>query len=228
MCPRVKPGNGIILSMERASSGARGKTARSDATFGRVKKAFYDHVYQKDQILNFARPLSKPSTLRKISSSSSVIVGSTEEDIILLVRDFPDRAKYFKEYIRQGHTTFFHVREGKVNAYIWASVTDFNDRYLWKHVFTVGPGEFFHFAGYIDPSSRGSTYGLLIMQTMFDHYKSLGYSASKTAVSVRNVPSWRMMLKLGYEQTDDAIDAYKLLNLRWSRKTHARTRVSLD
>ena len=191
-----------------------------------ASKAFSDHVYGVDHVLFFRLDIrTRPRLKRTASRMGTVRIGATLEEIAPLAAAFPERMKYFASYIEQGMQVFFFDIDSKVVAYTWVATQDVYDRFLWKYLFRVSPGEFFHFAGYVIPERRGSPVALIVIQHMLEHYREREFIHAKTTISSTNEPSYRFCRKMGYQQTDEAVDVHKLFNHRWSRETTPRVIV---
>lgn len=189
----------------------------------RIRKFIRDHVYDVDHILLFERELDQPNKFRRMQPKDTDLhVAATESEVAPMIKSFPERADFFREYISSGIKAFFAEKDGSVPGYVFATQKDHYDRHLWKNTVSVGPGQFFHFAGYVAPSSRGSIVTLFILQGMHDHFKEKGLSTAITTISSRNEPSWRLCLKFGFEQKDTAWDVYKVFGIRWSRPAPVR------
>ncbi len=203
-------------------------SSSQNAVFGRVRKFIRDHIYDVDHILFFAKPLDRPSKFRKLDpKDTKVHIGTTEADIAPMIASFPERSDVFREYIAKGITAFFATRSDAVIAYTFVATDDFYDRHLWKNTVKVGEGQFFQFAGFVVPGSRGSIASLVVIQHMHEYYKERGFTTALTTIASDNRPSWSVVLKLGFDQLEKAWDAYKLLGFRWSRPTTARCHVEL-
>lgn len=191
-----------------------------------ARKAFSDHVYGFDHVIYFRRDIRNPMRLKKFSLKEGVVrIGTTREEIAPLLAAFPDRAKFFLSYIDEGLIVAFAEVGDTVTAYTWAATRDFYDRYLLKNMVRVGDKEYFHFAGYVVPSSRGTPVALVVTQHMIDYFESNGFVYAKTSISYRNEPSLRFCQKIGYVQMDEALDVYKVFNYRWSRETTPRMKL---
>lgn len=199
--------------------------SKSNATAS-SKKFLKDHVFDIDHILLFGKALDTPTMHRKTNPKGAAFyVAKTKAEVAPLVRAFPERAKYFSDYISQGITSFFVTKDDVVVAYLFGTTKDFYDRHLWKNTVHVKEGQFFHFAGYVVPANRGSMIALFTLQQMHGFLAQQGISEVITTISARNEPSWRLCLKVGYDQRDQAWDVYKCLGFRWSRETPVRSWV---
>ncbi|CTQ34803.1 GNAT family N-acetyltransferase [Jannaschia rubra] len=202
-----------------------GPSKRSFAS--RLRKAFRDHVYDVDHVLYFEKPLDGGDNLRPLAAGDRVAhIATSVDDLGPLIDAFPKRAGYFREYVSRGITAFYATKDGKVLAYVFGTTEDFYDRHLWKNTVTVPPRHFFHFAGFVVPSSRGSSVSLYLLRKMYEHFRKQGISTAITTISSRNVPSWRLCLKLGYVQKPLAWDVYNVPGFTWSRPVPVRTWVT--
>lgn len=194
----------------------------------RIRKFTRDHIYDVDHILFFSKPLDRPSKFRKLDPKGTTVkIASNEAELAPMIASFPERAHFFREYVANGITAFFAVKSDAVIAYNFVATDDFYDKHLWKNTVEVGEGQLFQFAGFVVPGSRGSIAGLLVIQHMHEYYKERGFTTALTTIDSDNRPSWSMVLKLGFDQLDQAWDAYKLFGFRWSRPTKARCQVKL-
>ena len=194
----------------------------------RIHKFITDHIYNVDHILFFSKPLDRPSKFRKLDpKDTTVVIATTNDEIAPLIASFPERADFFREYIASGITAFYALRNGEAIAYTFVATEDFYDKHLWKNTVEIGDGQFFQFAGYVVPGSRGSIASLVVIQRMHEYYREKGFTTALTTVASDNKASWGVVLKLGFDQLDQAWDAYKLFGLRWSRPAAVRTWVAL-
>ena len=192
----------------------------------RMKKVFKDKIFDIDHILTFRKPVERDNKYKKMNPKGIKLhIAKTRPEIAPMIKTFPKRADFFREYIEKDIIAFFATKDNSVVGYIFATEDDFYDRHLWKNTVHVKPGEFFHFAGYVSPGSRGSIVSLFILQGMYDYFENKGLSAAITTISSRNEPSWRLCRKFGYDQIEKAWDVYKLLGFRWSREVPTRTWV---
>ena len=191
-----------------------------------ASKAFSDHVYGVDHVLFFRLDIrTRPRLKRTASRMGTVRIGATLEEIAPLATAFPERMKYFLSYIEQGMQVFFFDIEGKVVAYTWVATQDVYDKFLWKYLFRVSPGEFFHFTWIRDPQAPRQPGALIVIQHMLEHFREREFIHAKTTISSTNEPSYRFCRKMGYQQTDEAVDVRELFNHRWSRETTPRVLV---
>ena len=110
-------------------------------------------------------------------------------------------------------------------AYVWAATKDIYDEAFFRRTFHVKPGDFFQFNGYVRPERRGSPVALITMHSMHDHFLEQGSIHARTTISSRTPTSYRFHLKMGYKQTNEALDVRKLFGRRWSRETKPRVIV---
>lgn len=196
---------------------------------GRLSKIFRNRVFDVDHILLFKKPIDTENKFRKIRPAGmNFHVATNADEIAPLARAYPERAHFFRDYISQGISACYATKDDEVLGYIFVTDKDFYDRHLWKNTVEVKPGEVFHFAAYVKPTSRGSIATIFLLQGLHHHFKSIGYSAALTTISDRNDPSWRACLKFGYHQEPMAWDIYKLFRSRWSRKAQVRSWVKLE
>lgn len=189
----------------------------------RIRKLFGDHIFDRDHVITFSKPLDRVDNFKTLNPKGiTFYIATTENDIAPLITQFPERAKYFLEYISEGIECAFAVKNNEVSGYTFISIKDFYDRHLWKNTVHLNPREFFQFSGYVVPGSRGSITTLFILQQLHRHYKNKGFATAKTTISYRNEPSWRVCLKMGFDQIDQAWDVYKIFGFRWSRNVPVR------
>ncbi|WP_313137850.1 GNAT family N-acetyltransferase [Paracoccus jeotgali] len=188
-----------------------------------VPKIIRDRIADIDHILLLRKPLERPNHFRRIEPKQMTFhVVTSESELGPLIAQFPQRARFFREYIANGIVAFYAMKDHAVIAYLFATDKDFHDRHLWKNTVHVKPKEFFHFAGFVAPGSRGSIAALFVLQNAHAYFKDRGFRTAVTTVSSRNEASWRVCLKFGYDQKDQAWDVYKLFGWRWSRTVPVR------
>lgn len=182
------------------------------------KKLFREKIYSVDHVLILTRALDEEFPIKRLTLKSvDLTTATTLEECAPLIAAFPDRAVYFKDYLSQGCTAMFATRNGEVGAYVWITTEDFYDKHFYRWQFTLDPDQIYQFAGFVVPTSRGSTLSVMMLNYVNDFFHETGFKKTLAAVSVSNAASIRLHEKLQFRATGEAFDFYTLLGLRWSR-----------
>ena len=183
-------------------------------------KAWHDHVFriERDIVMSLDLDRARFGPVQpggEYKSHEILDLGSPA--YIRLASAFPQKAKYFAEYLNTDCVIFSLEKDDRPVGFFIVALSDFYDRYYYRRLIKVGDHSAYMFSVFITPSARSRAAAWCLGKGGLSALQEMGRKEIRGSVSTR-IPSIRRLYRLfGARETGEQVLFYKLFVWRWSR-----------